>query len=932
MSRWYKTDLQIASLAGGFSMENGDLSTPDSRAKAIEEYVGHIKASGIEVFAVTDHNSTSMLEEIRTEARKQGLVMFPGMELSTGTGSDGVHLLLLGDPDADIDELANQWNSAAGFSKDYPAFHGNEHQPSRSSIIDILDALPEDTIAIAPHILSENGVASGNSIQEKSIRWRCLHHDRLEAVDVGVSTGTGWNDKFRSRQLDNFPVLARMAFVSTSDAYSVEGLGRHTWIRMFRPDLASLRQALLDYEARIFCDSDARHGGADPNQVKHAHIESIHIEGMSTSIDALDVSFDPRITVIIGSRGSGKSTIIQGLRAIYGGDANLPESIDQESDRYQSDVFTSAKIKSNYVEAISGASDTAKWELDAGASTVGGNSLINVRVVSQKELFERTSGDRSGAQSSSANMLVLVDEALDDDKVAAELVAQGIEVSGAKVDQFATDLEDQRREFANAAASRLDSDRKLSGRKKIEESLAEVKRKLLALDDEEEKGKLKSAQTVLADKREVLKYSKKALEWAEGIEGQSQPTVPTLSTPEAAAFFTPLKELSERVESQTSTLGADVRAVAQAAKLALDDATNAFAIEITKADTVKSEYEAKLKELGVDLSQYEALQAEQSGYEASLVELDELALKLPQQVSGEAKAWEAIDDRFSRRLLVREAFTAMISSRTPSLRFKVTANADPSEWRQAVHEALGFRSGDHVDALRNLSQWIWGGDIDHESRLLRSRDWRDALLSNDYSALTAVSLSKAFTDRLKQSTEPARIDIASLRADDALDMEFLKEGNKPENANSWQTVTDGSPGQRSAAMLAFTLSYGDSPLILDQPEDDLDSALVSELIVKQFREARWKRQLIVVTHEANVPVNTDAEMTVVLENADGSLRVMRTEQAEHAGPIDDPAVRKDIQDLLEGGVRAFVNRERRYDNELSKYRIDVGLMQPPPSE
>jgi len=318
---------------------------------------------------------------------------------------------------------------------------------------------------------------------------------------------------------------------------------------MYKPDLASLRQALLDYEARIFCDSDTRHGGEDPNHVKHAHIEFIHIEGMSTSIDALDVSFDPRITVIIGSRGSGKSTIIQGLRAIYGVDANLPESIDQESDRYQSDVFSGAKIESNYVEAISGAADTAKWELDAGASTVGGNSLINVRVVSQKELFERTSGDRPGAQSSSANMLVLVDEALDDDKVAAELLAQGIEVSSAKVDQFATDLEDERREFANAAGSRLDSDRKLSGRKKIEESLAEVKRKLLALDDEEEKGKLKSAKTVLADKREVLKYSKKTLEWAEGIEGQPQPTLPSLSTPEATVFFTPLKELSERVES-----------------------------------------------------------------------------------------------------------------------------------------------------------------------------------------------------------------------------------------------------------------------------------------------------------------------------------------------------------------------------------------------
>lgn len=105
---------------------------------------------------------------------------------------------------------------------------------------------------------------------------------------------------------------------------------------------------------------------------------------------------------------------------------------------------------------------------------------------------------------------------------------------------------------------------------------------------------------------------------------------------------------------------------------------------------------------------------------------------------------------------------------------------------------LGSGAGDHVDALRNLSQWIWGGDIDHESRLLRSRDWRDALLSNDYSALTAVSLSKAFTDRLKQSTEPARLILQVCVPDDALDMEFLKEGNKPENANSWQTVTDGA--------------------------------------------------------------------------------------------------------------------------------------------
>ncbi len=927
MSRWYKTDLQIASLAGGFSMEGGDLSGAKSRATAVENYVSHIKAAGIEVFAVTDHNSTSMLEEIGAEAKRQGLVMFPGMELSTSTGSDGVHLLLLGDPEADIPELTNQWHTAAGFSKDHPAFVRSEHQPSRSSIIDILAALPEDTIAIAPHILNENGVASRGSIKEKSIRWRCLHHDRLEAVDVGISTGTGWNDKFRTRQLDNFPVLARMAFVSTSDAYSVDGLGRHTWIRMHRPDLASLRQALLDFDARIFCDSDMRLGGGDPNLVKHAHIDSIRIVGMSTSAEPLEVTFDPRITVIIGSRGSGKSTIVQGLRAVYGADANLPETIKQESEGYQHEVFAKSTIESKYVEAISGARDTASWQIDVGTSTKGDHSLINVRVVSQKELFERTSGDRSGAQSSSANMIVLVDEALDDDKVAAELVAQGIDVAGAKVAQFASTLDDLRRAFAAAAGFRLDSDRKLAGRKKIEESLAEVKRKLGALDDEQEKEKLKTAQATISDSGEVLKYANKMLEWADAVQDQSQPTLPTLTTSTATAFFTPLNDLAGRIESQTNSSVLDVKTVAEAAKLALDDATNAFAVEVFKAEGTKSEYETKLKELGVDLSQYGALQVEQTAYEASLTELDEIALKLPQQVADEAQAWKEIDNLYAQRFAVRKAFTAMISLRTPSLRFIVSANADSSEWCRSIHEALGFRSGDHVEALRNLADWIWKDDQDEATRAERSQAWRGALLENDYAALATVSLTQAFVGRLKQSTEMARVEIASLKADDALDMESLKEGHKPENSNSWQTVTLGSPGQRSAAMLAFTLSYGDSPLVLDQPEDDLDSALVSELIVKQFRDARWKRQLIVVTHEANIPVNTDAEVTVVLENADGSLRVVDTEGVKHAGPIDSPEVRRDIQDLLEGGVRAFVNRERRYDNELSKYRIDVGLMQ-----
>ena len=928
-SRWYRTDFQIASPMGGFKLPGANLLTPEGKAAAAADYVALIKNAGIEVFAVTDHNSTSMLEDVRTAARSAGLVMFPGMELSTGTGSDGVHLLLLGDPDADIQQLSNDWMKAADFSKDHPAFNDQgEHLPSHRSMIDILDSLPEDTLAIAPHILTENGVASGDSIKESSIKWRCLHHDRLEAVDVGApngESGGGFNSKFRARELDNFPAVHRMAYVSTSDAYSPEQLERHTWVRMHKPDLASLRQALLDHEARIFCDWDTRLAG-DPNAVKHAYVRSIRLEGLSTSNSTLEVEFDPRITVVIGSRGSGKSTIIQGLRALYGGDTNLPESVHQESARYQDEVFRDATITSSFVESLSSAEDTATWQLASGPQTALGHSLINVRVVSQKELFERTSGDRPGAQSPSANMLALVDEALDDDQVSAELVTRGVDVTSVRVDQFAEELHDRRRRFTEASALRLETESKLAGRKKVEDDLAEVNRKLAALDDEEEKKKLTSAQAVLTDKAGILRYTSKADELATTLEQIVQPERPNLTTDAGTQFFAPLEQLAERASSAVADLVAEIRRVTGTARTGLDSETDEFAKTVAAAEAIKAAYEARLAELGVDLSQYGALGVEKAAFTDELTTLDDLAKEQPKQVQDEAAAWAAINELFAKRRSARESFTELVSSRTPGLRFSVNAHADHASWRQAIHTELGFRQGDHVDSLFSLAEWIWGASLDPDTRLARSQVWRDALLSNDYAPLSEAHPSSSFVSRLKQATETVRISLATLRADDSLDMRFLKEGNDPADERSWQTVTDGSPGQRSAAMLAFTLSYGDSPLVLDQPEDDLDSALVSDLIVTQFRKARWKRQLIVVTHEANIPVNTDAEVVVVLENAEGQLRIMKREGEATTGPIDNPEVRKSIQELLEGGVRAFVNRERRYDNELSKYRIDVGML------
>src|SRR5690606_15991912 len=119
----------------------------------------------------------------------------------------------------------------------------------------ILEALPDEFLAIAPHGFGDNGLASGNTVHG-SLRWKALHHDRLGAIDVGdISsadlTGTlsagnpeSWRRRFVRRELSDFPCLLNLAFVATSDAYALDEIGkRFTWIRMASPTLGGLRQA-----------------------------------------------------------------------------------------------------------------------------------------------------------------------------------------------------------------------------------------------------------------------------------------------------------------------------------------------------------------------------------------------------------------------------------------------------------------------------------------------------------------------------------------------------------------------------------------------------------------------------------------------------------------------------------------------------------------
>lgn len=176
----------------------------------------------------------------------------------------------------------------------------------------------------------------------------------------------------------------------------------------------------------------------------------------------------------------------------------------------------------------------------------------------------------------------------------------------------------------------------------------------------------------------------------------------------------------------------------------------------------------------------------------------------------------------------------------------------------------------------------------------------------DIPLLNASGLTAAHIENIREKLIPEKwIELA------LSEIEFNPDFRYTTNNQMGDSIqfAEASAGQQATALLTVLLNQPGYPLIIDQPEDDIDNRAIGE-IISNIWEAKKKRQIIFTSHNANIVVNGDAELVACCDYLESDNQTHGRIKAE--GAIDSKQIKDEITLVMEGGARAFKLRKEKY--------------------
>ncbi|NIA08567.1 MAG: DNA repair protein, partial [Nitrospiraceae bacterium] len=833
----------------------------------------------VKVLGIADHGNVDGVNGIHELMREHDIVVFPGFEIAS---SGKVHFVCLFAEDTSTDTL----NRYLGNLELIDPKDGV--RPSKLSAEQLLQKVDElGGVVYAAHCTEKSGVLK----QRLNNVWK---NPLLKAAQIPGSLDDLKgieNDFYRKLLLNKIPDYKRersVAILNAKDVEKPETLRNPTascLIKMTKPCFASFKQAFLDPESRVRLNSDV------PEKY-YSRIERVTFTG--GYLDGLDIEFSEHLNAVIGGRGTGKSTLLESIR--YGLEMQplgtnakkqhidiIKENLGKEKGRIEITIRSSKMNGKRFTIARRYGESTTVKDEDGNISTFTPADLLpRIEIYGQNEIYE-IAQDTTGQLKLLKRFLDVANSGLDP-----------------KHDEIIKALQKNRKKIISAQEKLSEIEDEVLRLPKLVEQAEQFKS--LGLEE-----KLNLVPLLEKEKRLSSRIVDELQNLYEACSNLKEQLPDTVFLSDKALEGLPHQDILKSIRQKLNELKSGIEPLLNQIEIHISKTDHAIGdsqAELSK--TIKDE-EAGLEKLFAEIPSYEGKSGKEIGIEfrkilreierirpkESLLKSRKAVVEELQKKRGSLLA-ELSEVRSERSAQLQRALKRLNKKLEGKLRLSVLSEAN----RQPLLDFLNRCNLEGVGPKRLA--WITTADdfspvklaetIRHGVENLRDTGW---------------GITPSVADALVKLKEVELMEMEEIELPDTITIEL---NVAHEGAEKYRPLDKLSTGQQCTAILHMLLLENKDPLIMDQPEDNLDNAFIADRIVTELRSAKIARQFLFATHNANIPVFGDAEWIGVFQAEENHATIPENAQ----GAIDLPDIQQKASEILEGGKIAFIQRKEKY--------------------
>lgn len=927
-AHFYRCDFQVHT-PRDHQWEGKRYISEEERIEYSNRFIKTCREKGLHAVAITDHHDTVFFKYIKQAAKSElsdngepipeseRIVVFPGMEVTISIPP--AQVLIIFDPDLEEDIYQN-----------VPIVLGIKPSPEHEATGCEVEAINLSAEGIYKQLTRYPGLAnrfiilpnvkpnghktfmrSGFHTHFKNLPCVGGYLEGISYNDLNPGTKNileGRNANWTTRPYGVFQTSdCRKDDLSTLGEYS-------TWVKWAKPSAEALRQACLSRTNRI---------SQTAPELPKIYIESVTVSN-SKFLGPIDLYLNPQFTALIGGRGTGKSSFLEFLK--WG-------LCDPSFDKQDNGDIPSIDSKRNeLIETMLksvGAVVTVNWIVNGVRHSIKRDSSTNT--------IELTIGLHSARQVTVEEIRSLIGIHAYSQK---ELSTVGV-----KIDELRRFVETpiifQLKELSN----------------KIEALSAEIRENFLKYRDYK-----RILSTLIAEKTALASLTQQAVQIREKLKDLPEESKVTINVhplfEKEATYIKSIKDKLEIVQQNIKALRYSVNSLMikqfkigdnlpnssilkriqesiDQSAIEIIDTLDDLTLKLKGSSEHEPDWSIHIKEweqqYALHIEKYQAAIEQNFQHQEQLKILDEMENKIKEKQSVISEYEKQLIDLNNpkKKLDINiKKLTKLYNDQRELLADQCSKLSTLSGGLIQAELAPGGDSNEHLVILTKVVQ---GSHINQE-KILQLIDeinqsnnpfetwqrivfeiqtiWEHYLeqgpnfeIPSEVQLITKYLKEREIRRLAERINEEKIISLLLYRFKEKPIFKYCIPGGETIDFNQ------ASAGQQASALLKVLLLNEGPPLIIDQPEDDLDNEIVAE-IAELIWEAKKKRQLIFASHNANLVVNGDAELVVHFgykHEGDQSMGVIK-----NVGSIDVPEIKKAITTVMEGGDLAFKLRQEKY--------------------